>query len=163
MSPADLPGERVTPRWIITVLLAGLSTLGPFSIDTYFPAFNAIAADLKASPLEMQQTLSIYLLGFAVMLLFHGALSDAFGRRPVVLVSLVVFAGASVACALSTSIHTLILWRLVQGLSAGAGIHGGDELKAGREVCLPRRAGDGDAARFERFAQHFQHAAIELG
>lgn len=122
MSPADLPGERVTPRWIITVLLAGLSTLGPFSIDTYFPAFNAIAADLKASPLEMQQTLSIYLLGFAVMLLFHGALSDAFGRRPVVLVSLVVFAGASVACALSTSIHTLILWRLVQGLSAGAGM-----------------------------------------
>lgn len=116
-------GVRPTqPRWIITLLLAGLATLGPFSIDTYFPAFNAIAADLNASPIEMQQTLSIYLLGFAFMLLFHGALSDSFGRRPVILVSLVIFTVASAACALAASVHMLIILRLVQGLSAGAGM-----------------------------------------
>ena len=122
MNKTAEPAQLATPRWIITVLLAGLATLGPFSIDTYFPAFNAIAADLNASPIEMQQTLSIYLLGFAFMLLFHGALSDAFGRRPVILVSLVVFTASSAACALTINIHTLIIFRLVQGLSAGAGM-----------------------------------------
>lgn len=110
------------PRWLITVLLAGLSTLGPFCIDTYFPAFGAIAQDLKATDIEVQQTLSIYLLGFALMLLFYGALSDSFGRRPVILIALVIFFGSSIGCALSQSINTLIIFRFIQGLSAGAGI-----------------------------------------
>ena len=52
---------------------------GPFSIDTYLPAFTGIAQAIGASPVEMQQTLSAYLFGFAVMNLFHGALSDSFG------------------------------------------------------------------------------------
>jgi MFS family permease len=61
--------------------------LGPFSIDTYLPAFTGIAQAIRATPVEMQQTLSAYLFGFAVMNLFHGALSDSFGaarwsRRP---------------------------------------------------------------------------------
>jgi MFS family permease len=73
------------PRWALAALLACLGMLGPFSIDTYLPAFTGIAASLGASPVEMQQTLSAYLLGFAVMNLFHGALADSFGRRPVVL------------------------------------------------------------------------------
>jgi|ERR1700674_2975202 MFS transporter, DHA1 family, multidrug resistance protein len=114
--------QREYPRWIITALLAGLNTLGPFSIDTYFPAFDAIGRDLQAGTIQMQQTLSAYLLGFAFMLLFHGALSDAFGRRPVIMISLVIFAAASIGCALSTSIRVLILFRFVQGLSAGAGM-----------------------------------------
>jgi DHA1 family bicyclomycin/chloramphenicol resistance-like MFS transporter len=70
----------------------------------------------------MQQTLSSYLLGFAVMNLFHGALSDCFGRRPVVLVGVAIFTGASLACALAGSIGQLVFWRTVQGMSAGAGI-----------------------------------------
>ena len=114
--------KAAQPRWVVTILLAGLATLGPFSIDTYFPAFNAIAADLGARPFEMQQTLSVYLLGFAFMLLFHGALSDSFGRRPVILVSLIVFTLASAASAASTNIHTLLIFRLIQGLSCGAGM-----------------------------------------
>ncbi len=59
--------------------------LGPFSIDTYIPAFAGVAQTIGATPVEMQQTLSAYLFGFAFMNLFHGALSDSFGRRPVVL------------------------------------------------------------------------------
>ncbi len=110
------------PRWLITLLLAGLSTLGPFCIDTYFPAFHAIEMDFGAHHIEVQQTLSMYLLGFALMLLFHGALSDAFGRRPIILVSLIVFVAASVGCAMAGSIHTLIIFRLIQGLCAGAGV-----------------------------------------
>lgn len=110
------------PRWTFAVLLALLGMLGPFSIDTYLPAFAGIGASLGASPLHMQQTLSAYLFGFAFMSLFHGAMSDSFGRRPVVLWGLAVFTAASVGCALSQSIGQLVLFRAVQGLSAGAGI-----------------------------------------
>jgi DHA1 family bicyclomycin/chloramphenicol resistance-like MFS transporter len=95
--------------------------LGPFSIDTYIPAFSGMAKALDATPVEMQQTLSAYLFGFAFMNLFHGALSDSFGRRPVVLWGITVFTIASVGCALSQNIAHLVLFRALQGLSTGAG------------------------------------------
>jgi DHA1 family bicyclomycin/chloramphenicol resistance-like MFS transporter len=110
------------PRWALAMLLATLGTLAPFSIDTYLPAFAGIAATTGATPLQMQQTLSAYLFGFAFMNLFHGALADSFGRRPVVLWGVGVFAIASVGCALATSVGELIAWRALQGLSCGAGV-----------------------------------------
>ena len=73
------------PRWTLAALLSLLGMVGPFSVDTYLPAFAGIALSLDASPVQMQQTLSAYLFGFAFMSLFHGAISDSFGRRPVVL------------------------------------------------------------------------------
>ena len=96
--------------------------LGPFSIDTYLPAFQGIGASLSATPVQMQQTLSSYLFGFALMNLFHGALSDSFGRRPVILWGIGIFTLASVGCALSQTIGQLVLFRGLQGLSAGAGM-----------------------------------------
>ncbi len=110
------------PRWALAVLLALLGMVGPFSIDTYLPAFGAIARSLDATPVGMQQTLSAYLFGFAFMTLFHGSLSDGFGRRPVVLWGLAIFTLASAGCALAQSIGQLIFFRALQGLSAGAGI-----------------------------------------
>ncbi len=104
------------------MLLACLGTLGPFSIDTYMPAFAGIAASLGATPAQMQQTLSAYLFGFALMNLFHGAISDSVGRRPVVLVGLALFTLASLGCALSQSIGALVAFRALQGMSAGAGV-----------------------------------------
>ena len=110
------------PRWALAALLACLGTLGPFSIDTYLPAFSGIARSLGATPAQMQQTLSAYLFGFALMNLFHGALSDRFGRRPVVLGGLALFTLASLGCALSQSIGQLVAFRALQGMSAGAGV-----------------------------------------
>ena len=110
------------PRWTLALLLAGLSMLGPFAIDTYLPAFTGIARSLGATPLQMQQTLSAYLFGFAAMNLFHGSLADAYGRRPVVLCGIAVFTLASAGCALADSIGTLVACRALQGLSAGAGM-----------------------------------------
>jgi DHA1 family bicyclomycin/chloramphenicol resistance-like MFS transporter len=110
------------PQWAFAILLALLGMLGPFSIDTYLPAFADIAKSLDASPVQMQQTLSAYLFGFAFMSLFHGAISDSFGRRPVVLWGLAAFTVASVGCAMSHSIGQLIFFRGMQGLSTGAGI-----------------------------------------
>jgi DHA1 family bicyclomycin/chloramphenicol resistance-like MFS transporter len=110
------------PRWTLALLLACLGMLGPFSIDTYLPAFSGIATSVGATPVQMQQTLSSYLLGFAVMNLFHGALSDSLGRRPLVLGGMALFTAASVGCAMSDSIGALVLFRALQGMSAGAGM-----------------------------------------
>jgi MFS transporter, DHA1 family, multidrug resistance protein len=110
------------PRWALAILLALLGMLGPFSIDTYLPAFSGIAQAIGATPVEMQQTLSAYLFGFAFMNLFHGALSDSFGRRPVVLWGIGIFTLASAGCALSQTVGQLVFFRALQGLSTGAGI-----------------------------------------
>ncbi len=110
------------PVWLLAALLAALATLGPFAIDTYLPAFNGISKSLDATPFQMQQTLSAYLLGFSVMMLLHGALSDSFGRRPVILGGLAVFAFASLICAFADRVSVLIAGRALQGMSCGAGI-----------------------------------------
>ncbi|MDQ3059325.1 MAG: multidrug effflux MFS transporter [Pseudomonadota bacterium] len=110
------------PRWALAALLAVLGMLGPFSIDTYLPAFAGMSQSLGATPVQMQQTLSAYLFGFAFMNLFHGALADSFGRRPVVLWGIAMFTLASAGCALSQSVGQLVLFRAMQGLSAGAGV-----------------------------------------
>jgi len=106
----------------LAILLAALSALGPFSIDTYLPAFPEMGRSLAATPLQVQQTLTAYLLPFAVMTLWHGALSDALGRRRVILGALVLFGLASLGCALAQSIEQLWLFRALQGITAGAGI-----------------------------------------
>ncbi|MFN9807557.1 MAG: multidrug effflux MFS transporter [Betaproteobacteria bacterium] len=110
------------PRWALSLLLACLGMLGPFAVDTYLPAFGSISRALDASPVQMQQTLSAYLAGFALMNLFHGALADSFGRRPVILWGVALFTLGSVGCALSQTIGQLIVCRAVQGLATGAGI-----------------------------------------
>jgi DHA1 family bicyclomycin/chloramphenicol resistance-like MFS transporter len=106
----------------LALLLGGLAMFGPFSIDTIFPGFPSIGADLGADPFRMQQTISVYLVAYALMSVVHGPLSDALGRRPVILGGLAVFAAASAGCALSTGFGELLAWRALQGLSAGVGI-----------------------------------------
>ena len=108
-------------RNTLALLLAGLAMLGPFSVDTYLPAFPNIESTLHASFIEVQQTLTAYMLSFGVMILWHGALSDTFGRRNVILVSLAVFAFASLGCAASHSVEYLWAFRILQGMSSGAG------------------------------------------
>ena len=119
------PGMSGTPArrsWSLAALLAALVMLGPFSIDMYLPAFPAIGADLAAPPVALQATLSAYLFAYAFMMLWHGALSDALGRRPVVLAGLVVYAIATLGCAVAGNIESMWLARALQGLSAGAGV-----------------------------------------
>lgn len=106
----------------LAVLLAALAALGPFSIDTYLPSFPEIGAALAATPLEIQQTLTAYLAAFSFMTLWHGALSDSFGRRRIVLAGLAVYTLASLGCAFATRIEYLWLFRALQGMSAGAGM-----------------------------------------
>lgn len=103
-------------------LLGSLAMLGPFSIDTLFPAFRVLQAEFALDAVTVQQSVSVYLLTFALMALLHGPLSDAYGRRPVILVCLLIFLLASLGGVYATSFEELLVWRGVQGLSAGAGV-----------------------------------------
>ncbi|MBN8769508.1 MAG: multidrug effflux MFS transporter [Stenotrophomonas nitritireducens] len=106
----------------LALLLAGLSMFGPFSIDTIFPAFPLLARELAVDEVAVQQTVSVYLLFYGLMSLAHGPLSDAWGRKRVILGGLVLFVAASVGCALSTHLGTLLVFRALQGVSAGVGM-----------------------------------------
>lgn len=107
---------------LLTLVLAGLAMIGPFAIDTYLPSFPAIAEHFAVAPMAVQQTLSVYLFAFSLMNLFYGTLSDSFGRRPVILVSLLLFTAASVGAALAPSFAWLLTFRALQGATAGAGM-----------------------------------------
>lgn len=106
----------------LTLLLGALTMFGAFSIDTVFPAFPSMGADFGVDKLAMQQVLSVYLAAYAGMSLFHGPISDAVGRRPVLLIGVALFALASVGCALAPSFGWLLVFRALQGLSAGVGL-----------------------------------------
>jgi len=113
---------RRVGAWPLAILLAALAMLGPFSIDVYLPAFHEIGRDFDVAPLAVQQTLSSYLFAYAFMMLWHGALSDALGRRPVVMVGLGVYALATLGCAIAGNIETMWLFRALQGVCAGSGL-----------------------------------------
>lgn len=120
--PAGPPVATAPSTRRLALLLGGLAMFGPFSIDTIFPAFPAMGAQLAADKVAMQQTISVYLIAYALMSVVHGPLSDAIGRRRVILGGLVVFTFASAGCALSRDLPTLLMFRALQGLSAGVGL-----------------------------------------
>ena len=105
----------------LSLLVGSYTMLGPFSISTYMPFFPALIIAMGATQSELQQTLSVYLAAFAFMMLFHGPLSDSFGRRPVILVGLAVYFLSSVGAAATATLTVLLLFRAGQGLAVGSG------------------------------------------
>jgi MFS transporter, DHA1 family, multidrug resistance protein len=118
--PVDAGSRRA--RIVIPAVLAGLSMIGPFSIDSPFPAFGRMAAQFDVSATQMQLVVTAYMLAFAAMSVFHGPLSDALGRRPMLTWGVGVYAVASLATAFAPTFGWLIVFRVLQGLSAGAGV-----------------------------------------
>ena len=107
--------------FVLSVVLAGLAALAPFAIDTYLPAFHIIGAQLGANDVQIQQSLTFYLLPYALMTLWHGAISDSIGRITTIKWGLGVFVLASIGCAFAPNIETLWFFRALQGISGGAG------------------------------------------
>jgi DHA1 family bicyclomycin/chloramphenicol resistance-like MFS transporter len=103
-------------------LLAALSAIGPFSTDAYLPSFGEIGRVFGAPDVLVQQTLTAYMLPFAAMTLWQGAISDALGRRRVTLGMLGLFSLASIGCMLAWRIEALLFFRAIQGMTAGAGM-----------------------------------------
>ncbi len=104
------------------VVLGLLSTFGPISLDLYLPALPQLAAELEASTSAAQLTITACLIGLAVGQIIAGPLSDRFGRKRPLMIGLVAYALASLACAFAWSITVLVVLRLVQGLAGAAGI-----------------------------------------
>ncbi|MEJ2356626.1 MAG: multidrug effflux MFS transporter [Deinococcales bacterium] len=104
------------------ILLGGLGALGPFSIDTYFPSFSTMARHFDVAPADVQLTLSLYLMTMAVMTLVHGPLSDAFGRKTVLVTALGLYTVTSLVCTVAASFAWLLAARAAQGLVGGAGM-----------------------------------------
>ena len=129
----------LTSVWT-TILLAAAVALGPLAVDMYLPALPAMGEALSANTGQVQLTLSIYMVGFALAQLICGPLADRFGRKPIMIGGFLLFAIASVVCALATNIETLILCRFLQALGGSAGPVLG--RAAVRDIYSPR-----DAAR----------------
>jgi DHA1 family bicyclomycin/chloramphenicol resistance-like MFS transporter len=111
------PSRSARDSTTTTVLLGALIAAAPFTMDIYLASMPSMTRALDATTAEVQLTLSVYMYGWGVAQLFAGPLSDRFGRRPALLVGLVVFVAASVACALSRNVFVLIAARLVQALA----------------------------------------------
>jgi DHA1 family bicyclomycin/chloramphenicol resistance-like MFS transporter len=114
--------EPARPPARTVVVLGLLSTFGPLSLDLYLPALPQLADDLNASASAAQLSITACLVGLAFGQLIAGPLSDRLGRRRPLIVGLVAFLLASVACALAPSVAILVLLRLIQGLAGAAGI-----------------------------------------
>jgi DHA1 family bicyclomycin/chloramphenicol resistance-like MFS transporter len=128
----------------LTLLLSLLTALGPLSMDMYLPSLPDIGRTLNAPIVQVQLTISSYLFGFAAGQIFYGPISDRFGRRPILLAALVLYAFATIGCAVAQSIGGLIALRFLQAVG-GAGaivlaravvrdIYSG--VRAGRELSL---------------------------
>lgn len=104
------------------LLLSMLASIAPISIDMYLPAFANLQRDFHASEEAVQGTLGAYMLCYALMLLLYGGMSDAVGRRPVLLWSSAVYALGAIGAALAPTLEYFYVGRMVQGMSAGAGV-----------------------------------------
>lgn len=113
----------MTSSFFRTALVLGLlSAIGPFAIDMYLPALPAIAIDLKADIQVVQMSLMAFFIAMAISQLVYGPAADMFGRKAPLYAGIGLFALASIGCALAGSIETLIAFRFLQGLGAGAGV-----------------------------------------
>lgn len=136
---APLGGEasQVPPLW----LLALITLSGTLAMHMFVPALPQAARELGASAGAMQGTVSIYILGLAVGQLAYGPLSDRYGRRPLLLVGLLLYTAAGLAAALAPGVRTLLVARLVQALGGCAG------LALGRAMVRDTAAPEGAARR----------------
>lgn len=109
----------------LTVIVALLSMVGPFSIDAYLPSFPDIEAAFGISREILSQSLAVYLAAFAVSTLLWGPLADRIGRRRVILGGLSVYVLASIGCALADSSTAFNVLRTLQGFAASGGFIAG--------------------------------------
>jgi len=109
-------------HFVIILILGSLATISPFSIDMYLPGFPAIAEDLNTSIEQVQLSLTSYLVGISLGQLLYGPLLDRYGRKTPLYAGLVVYLLASLACAFTNSVESLIAMRFVQAIGGCAGM-----------------------------------------
>src|ERR1700722_14163388 len=101
-------------RYLIIIILGALSTISPFAIDMYLPAFPEIAAALNTSTARISLTVSSYFAGLAAGQLLYGPLLDRFGRKPPLHAGLTLFILASLLCLCAPDVNWLVAMRFLQ-------------------------------------------------
>jgi MFS transporter, DHA1 family, multidrug resistance protein len=114
--------EKKSNRWRLVLLLGAFSALGPLTIDMYLPSFPEITADFGTQASLVQLSLTACLIGLGLGQIIMGPLSDMYGRRRPVILSLILYLAASFVCAISPNIYFFIAARFIQGFAASAGI-----------------------------------------
>ena len=114
--------QRTEHSYRLLALLVLVSMVGPLATAIYMPAFPAMAKAFAVGPDQIQLTLTAYMLGLAISQLFCGAIADRYGRRPVMHISLIIFAIGSLASIFADSIASLILFRTLQAIGASTGL-----------------------------------------
>jgi len=107
-------------RYLIIIILGALSTISPFAIDMYLPAFPEIATALHTSTARISLSIASYFAGMAAGQLFYGPLLDRFGRKLPLYAGLILFIVASILCLCSRTVEWLIAMRFVQALGGCA-------------------------------------------
>jgi MFS transporter, DHA1 family, multidrug resistance protein len=115
----SIASKRLGPNWII-LILGALSTISPFAIDMYLPAFPEIAAALHTTTAKVSLSLSSYFAGLAAGQLFYGPLLDRFGRKLPLYAGLMLFIVASLLCLAVRNVESLVVLRFVQALGGCA-------------------------------------------
>jgi DHA1 family bicyclomycin/chloramphenicol resistance-like MFS transporter len=110
------------PSRALGVVLCLLTVFGPISMDLYLPVLPALTRDLETSTSAAQLTVTACLLGLGLGQVIAGPLSDRFGRRRPLLLGVGAYVAASVLCAASPTVETLVVARLLQGLTGAVGI-----------------------------------------
>lgn len=129
--------SQTPPRGLITII-ALMTMIGPFTIDSYLPSFPAIELEYAISRAVMSQSLGFYLAAFAFSTLIFGPLADRFGRRLTILVSLLLYIASSIGCALADNYHSFLIFRILQGITAAGGLVSGRAII--RDVFKPKDA-----------------------
>ena len=111
----------IKPQWLVVLLIMQLA-LPILSTDIYLPSLKEIGVSLHASSTQVQSTLTCYFFSIGIVQLIYGPLSDRFGRKPMLLLSLLIYILATLICMLATSLQMLILGRCLQALGAGSAI-----------------------------------------
>lgn len=111
----------VKTKWLMLPLLIALVTLPRLSIDFYLPSLPYIGSELQVNNTSLQMTLTIFMFGYALSMLIAGPLSDMVGKKRILIYGLILYFAATLTCAVSTSIVSLIIARFFQALGGCCG------------------------------------------
>ncbi len=112
------PLSTAQKYFVFTVIVILLS-VGQFTNDIYLPSIPSLITYFSTTENSIQLTITLYFIGYGVSQLFYGPLSDYYGRRPVILISLCIYLLGTVLCLSSHNVNILLLGRILQGAGIG--------------------------------------------
>jgi DHA1 family bicyclomycin/chloramphenicol resistance-like MFS transporter len=120
MTSNQRAGEHASTALLL--LLGAMSAFPPVTTDIYLPALPELTHSLRGTITEGQITLAVYFVGLGFGQLFYGPWSDRIGRRPTMLTGAAIYLGASIGCAIATTMDQMITFRFLQAVGACSGV-----------------------------------------